>query len=212
MLLTLANNQALAVAAGATVSVTTDPVPLNGADRMAAIITVSSIFNAAVPGLTINCEVSIDGVTWRQVASTTVAVVGTTDWLVPGINYGFMRLGVSLTCMAMLTRDDRPRVESRASSVRRGSRELDETWARRGIACNARRHAAPEHRPHAASQPLRPPRPSRAEGRYRPAEGVLTGEPAPSARLLNDAARRINANRQRPSRGWQSAHALDEGL
>lgn len=100
MLLTLANNQALVVAAGATVSVTTDPVPLNGADRMTAVITVNSIFNAAAPGLTINCEVSNDGVTWRQVASTTVAAVGTIDWLVPGMNYGFMRLLYALTANA----------------------------------------------------------------------------------------------------------------
>lgn len=43
-------------------------------------------------------------------------------------------------------------------------------------------------------------------------KGVVIGDAPAAERLLNDAARRIDANRLRPSRGWRTAHALDAEL
>jgi len=43
-------------------------------------------------------------------------------------------------------------------------------------------------------------------------KGAVIGDPAAAERLLLDAARRIDANRLRPSRGWKTAHALDAEL
>ena len=61
MLLVLANNMTMVAGPGQVAMVTTDAIPLNGNDRLDAMINVHTIFNTTAPGFAFALEVSTDG-------------------------------------------------------------------------------------------------------------------------------------------------------
>jgi hypothetical protein len=65
MITVFASNQPMAAPAGGAPSViTTDPVPMNGNDRVSGIVTTHYVFGPTTPTLTITVEGSNDGTAW----------------------------------------------------------------------------------------------------------------------------------------------------
>jgi len=109
MLVVFANNQAMAAdgAAGATAStITTDPVPLNGNDRISMILNAHYFFGAggaANRSFSVQPQVSNDGVTFLN-TGTAITISATTDTpleTVRTVNGVYIRMQYSLVVTAL---------------------------------------------------------------------------------------------------------------
>lgn len=95
MIVAFANNQViLCEGGGATVEVTTDPVPMGENNRGAAILTVHYIFGATSPTLAYVTQVSNDGTTWVAQGPDDAGInaAGTRPIVVDSINGAFTRV------------------------------------------------------------------------------------------------------------------------
>lgn len=98
MVLVLANNLTMVAGPGQVAIVTTDPVPLNGNDRLDAIINIHTIFNVAAPGLRSALQVSNDGVTFIPFGGVADSMVaGQIPWQNAGVAWAFVRVVFTLT-------------------------------------------------------------------------------------------------------------------
>ena len=98
MVLVLANNLTMVAGPGMAAIVTTDPIPLNGNDRLDAIINIHTIFNVAVPGLRWALEVSNDGVTFIPFGGAGDSMVaGQRSWQNSGVAWAWFRVVFTLT-------------------------------------------------------------------------------------------------------------------
>jgi hypothetical protein len=98
MIVVFANNQTMVAPPATTVTITTDPVPLRGSDRINAIVTIHTIFNTGGVGLAWGLEVSNDGVVWLTFGSGgDAAATGSETWVNTGVAWAFVRVTFSLT-------------------------------------------------------------------------------------------------------------------
>ncbi len=101
MLLVLANNLTMVAGPGQVAMVTTDPIPLNGDDRLDAIINVHTIFNTTAPGLGFALEVSNDGQTFTPFgANGDRNATGAQQWPNKDVAWAYFRVVFTLTADA----------------------------------------------------------------------------------------------------------------
>jgi hypothetical protein len=97
-----ANNQVMSAIDGTAMVITTDPVPLNGNDRAAAMLNVHSIFaqSPATNVIAYQGQVSNDGVNWVNVTAltdNTNAVTATPRLIVATVNGAYIRFQMTFT-------------------------------------------------------------------------------------------------------------------
>lgn len=98
MIVVLANNQVIIAAPGTTAVITTDPVPLNGNDRLTASVNVTTIFNVIAPGLRWTLEGSNDGVAFQPIGALGDTVApGLFPWINANQAWAFVRARFELT-------------------------------------------------------------------------------------------------------------------
>lgn len=100
MVLVLANNLTMVAGPGMVAIVTTDPIPLNGNDRLDAIIDIHTIFGTpgAGPGLAWALEVSNNGqnfIPFGAIGGRNAA--GSEPWLNTGVAWAWFRVVFTLT-------------------------------------------------------------------------------------------------------------------
>ena len=101
MLLVLANNMTMVAGPAQVAMVTTDPIPLNGNDRLDAIINVHTIFNTTAPGFGFALEVSNDGQTFSPFgANGDRNAPGAQQWTNAGVAWAFFRVVFTLAADA----------------------------------------------------------------------------------------------------------------
>jgi len=99
MVIAFANNQAMTGVQGSTNTISTDPVPLNGNDRVSAMLNVHYLFVQGGTGtVSYQGQVSNDGVNWVDVATLTdnaTAATATPQQKVISVNGAFLRFEFS---------------------------------------------------------------------------------------------------------------------
>jgi hypothetical protein len=96
MVIAFANNQVIAAASGTTSTIYTDPVPLDGNDRVAVHLYIEYLFNAG-SGVSYQGQSSNDGVNWVDVTSftDTQSTAGTVYPKMSAVNAAFLRFKLS---------------------------------------------------------------------------------------------------------------------
>lgn len=98
MVFVLTNNLTMLAGLGQVALVTTNPVPLNGNDRLDAIIDIHTIFNVAAPGLRSALQDSNDGVTFIPFGGVADSMAaGQFPWQNAGVAWAFFRVVFTLT-------------------------------------------------------------------------------------------------------------------
>lgn len=99
MVIAFANNQSMTGIQGSTNTISTDPVPLNGNDRVSAMLNVHYLFTQGGTGtVSYQGQVSNDGVNWVNVATltdTATAATSTPQQKVISVNGAFLRFTFS---------------------------------------------------------------------------------------------------------------------
>lgn len=96
MVIAFANNQVIAAASGTTSTIYTDPVPLDGNDRVTVHLYPEYMFNAGT-GVTYQGQASNDGVNWIDVTNFTdsTTTAGSVVARMSAVNAAFLRFKLS---------------------------------------------------------------------------------------------------------------------